>query len=260
MTLEHDILRRGLLAAICRLTGGPSEKIEDGRALHKTRILSGPLAGRWVVLPTLDRPAFALGTYEPAVVRAIQRSVAPDTVCYDVGANAGYLSLLLALVSLERVYAFEADPHNLEALRRTVALNGANVEVVAAAVTDCPGPVRFACVPYSLVSQLDRPGLTGARVLEVPGVSVDAFVFERGGAPPGFIKVDVEGAEDRVLAGAARTLRQFRPTCVVECRREVWAEVRRLSEELGYRAAPLSGDFSLMDRYGVDDLLLTPTS
>jgi len=59
----------------------------------------------------------------------------PGSVLYDVGADIGFYSLLAARQSA-RVFAFEPDVQNVEALERHVRLNflGAKIEVIRAAV------------------------------------------------------------------------------------------------------------------------------
>ncbi len=94
----------------------------------------------------------ALGLDGLAALVAAQ--VPPASTVVDVGANIGLSTILLAR-SAQRVIAFEPSPANVGYLRRNLASNGiANVEVVAAAVSDRPGPAR--CVSMSRSSAPDR--------------------------------------------------------------------------------------------------------
>ena len=84
--------------------------------------------------------------YEPELQSALRRFIPPGGVIDDVGANIGYVSLLLAKAAGRRGrLRVEALPSNVEQLRRNVALNGMEkrVTVVDRAVTQMPGPVRF---------------------------------------------------------------------------------------------------------------------
>jgi hypothetical protein len=47
-------------------------------------------------------------------------------------------------------------------------------------------------------------------------VAVDDLVDSRALRPPSLVKIDVEGAEDRVLLGMTRTIQRFRPVLVYE--------------------------------------------
>jgi hypothetical protein len=80
------------------------------------------------------------------------------------------------------------------------------------------------------------------RRLRVAQTTLDAFV-ERSGEAPDWVKLDVEGAEPRALAGATRTLRRSRPHIIFECwpgpAREALA--RAFAAE-GYRVCALPWD------------------
>ena len=172
-------------------------------------IRSGSLKGRrWIVASGVH--GYWLGTYEPAMQRVIERSVARGGVFYDVGAHAGYFSLLASRVvgAAGRVVAFEPDAGNLRHLREHIRLNDAgNVTVIEAAVADASGSARFAAPSSNFEGTLSRAG-----ALSVNMVTVDGLV-ESGALPaPTYVKIDVEGAEFRVLRGARRTLRTASPT------------------------------------------------
>src|SRR5450759_4372142 len=81
-------------------------------------IIQGPLRGtRWVVGAGIH--SCWLGTYERAVQETLLDLVRPDSVAYDVGAHAGYHTLLLsrAVSNTGHVYAFEPDAINVAALK-----------------------------------------------------------------------------------------------------------------------------------------------
>ena len=62
-----------------------------------------------------------LGTYEPELQAALREFMKPGMTVYDVGANIGYVTLMLAHRTGARgkVFAFEALPVNVERLRKT---------------------------------------------------------------------------------------------------------------------------------------------
>src|SRR4030042_4964901 len=70
--------------------------------------------------------AYWLGSYELKVQLALQRLLQPGDVFYDVGANAGFFTVLAGRLvgSRGRVFAFEPIPENAETAREQVALNG----------------------------------------------------------------------------------------------------------------------------------------
>jgi FkbM family methyltransferase len=165
-----------------------------------------------------------LGTYEPELQAALADLVQPGMVAYDVGANIGYISLLLArrVGSQGVVYAFEALPANLERLRANLALNelGEKVVAIPAAVVNRERPVRFLIGPSGGMGKADgsagRDEVAYSAAVDVDGLSLDSFVFERGNPPPQVVKMDIEGGEVLALPGMARVLEQVRPIVLLE--------------------------------------------
>lgn len=159
----------------------------------------------------------ALGLDGLAALVAAQVSRASTVV--DVGANIGLSTILLAR-SAQRVIAFEPSPANVGYLRRNLASNGiANVEVVAAAMSDRPGTLRFHVAQFGAGSHVVAPGhVLGNAVatIEVPAVTLDDALT----VPVSFIKIDAEGHEPDVLAGARAVLARDRPLIYTEV--NVW--------------------------------------
>lgn len=234
----------------------------DGVRLRRTRVLGGPLRGKTMSMPTLERLSFALGTYEPHVARAISQYVRAGSVAYDVGANAGYLSMLMATRAgpTGSVFSFEPDARNAAALRENVRANGfTTVTVVPSAVSDTSGRLTFATFRYSLVGQIATPATaTDAVMVDVPCTTLDEFIHGEGHPAPAFVKIDVEGAEERVFAGGVRMMREARPVIVAEIRAAVWPAIEQMTRDCGYTSRPLAGAGYWAAEYGVNDLLLLP--
>lgn len=173
------------------------------------RVIAGPLRGaRWV--PGAGVHGYWIGRYESAEVAVFTSLVHGGHTVFDVGAHVGFYTLLAArLVGASgRVVSIEPFPRNLGYLRRHVKLNDcANVRVVAAAVADIAGHATFA------EGGTDAEGqLTAAGTLEVEVVTLDAIAYGTPGMPlPTVLKIDVEGAEQRALAGAERLLAEAKP-------------------------------------------------
>lgn len=142
---------------------------------------------------------------EGAVVR---RLLQPGMYAVDVGANIGYYLLLLesAIGPGGSVVCFEPEPDNVRELERNIGLNGlANVRVLAAAAGAEDGIV-------SLRVGINAAIVAGGGDLTVPLLRLDSALT----GPVDFLKIDVEGWEGHVLAGARRLLRQYRPALWVE--------------------------------------------
>lgn len=145
----------------------------------------------------------------------VNRKCSRDSTVLDVGANIGLSTLLLARLT-GRVVAYEPSPPNVALLRQNLLLNGIrNVEVVAAAVSDRPGTLRLHVAQFGAGSHVVAAGhVAGATI---PTVEVPALPLDEQDLPPiAFIKIDAEGHEPDVLAGARELLERDRPLIYTE--------------------------------------------
>jgi FkbM family methyltransferase len=142
------------------------------------------------------------------------------------------------------VLAFEPHPVVIEELRWHVRRNGlTQVQIHAAALGDQPGSLPFALGASSKTSHFaGAHESSAAKVLEVPCRTVDEVVAEARLTSLRLMKVDVEGAESRLLQGAEQTLRRLRPALVVELHTpEQDLAVADLLTRHGYRIAGVDG-------------------
>ena len=198
----------------------------------------GPLRGsRWTVGAGLS--SCWVGVYEWNKQRAFVKQLTVGDVVFDVGAQAGFYTLLAAkLVGPSgHVVAFEPDPGNLLQLGRHIRENRlANVTVVSAAVSDSRGPRRFQRdIGRRLQGRLDARG-----DIVVETVDLDRLWGDRMVPAPRLIKIDVEGEEVAVVRGARHLLGECKPIVLVAthstalrfaCQREL--------EACGYVIQPL---------------------
>jgi FkbM family methyltransferase len=229
---------------LARWVRAPLRMVPKNRPL---RILSGPLRGAtW--LPWSTTHACWLGTYERPTQRLFSRQIASGDVVFDVGANVGFYTLLASRMTgaSGRVIAFEPLARNFDLLERHLSYNrAANVTVVKAAVGERTGVERFA--------GKDEPSM-GALAAEgdpVDVVSIDDLVAAGDVPPPQLMKIDVEGAESRVLQGAAATLARHRPAILLAAHGWAqWSECTQRLSDLGYsirllRDGSADGNYSL---------------
>jgi FkbM family methyltransferase len=154
------------------------------------------------------------GRYQREFSLFVRRTLAPDAVVVDGGAHIGVLTVLLAtLCPTGRVYAFEPGPGSREHLLDNVAANHLdNVVVEDAALFDSDGEIVFAFDEnYPAGSHVDADGSA------VRSVRLDSWARARDLERLDLLKLDVEGSELAVLAGARETIRRFRPVAIVEC-------------------------------------------
>lgn len=179
-------------------------------------VCGGRLKGATLLVDLSCEKYYWLGTHEERVQDVLAEHVRPGSVVYDIGAHAGFFTLLCSrLAGAEgRVYAFEPRRENIERLRRNIEANdAANVRIVPAAASDRTGEAAFVLHASTLEGSLALSGEPAAA--RVRTETVDALV-SGGMAPPDFIKIDVEGAEGAVIRGAVRTIDAQRPLLLIE--------------------------------------------
>lgn len=207
---------------------------------------------------------------------------APRSVAVDAGANIGLWTVPLARHLAEfggHVVAVEPIPANAARLRENLRLNGLEVvvDVHEVAVSDRAGTAelslredfRDGAATGNAAIVIDDGTDTAFRTVVVPTVPLDTLL---AGAPRvDFVKADLEGHEDRFLAGAAGTLARCRPVVVCEWNRVYYARrdidptaaVAGLLDSLDYRCLRHTpGGWSvsrdMFSPHPLDDLVLTP--
>ena len=176
-------------------------------------------------------------TKEPETLDWIERYFRRGEVIYDVGANVGLYSLFAAkhLKGDCKVYAFEPEALNHARLSKNVYLNGLSSVVIPCclAITDRLCFDLFYLNPHNFETAVPGEGLVpgsalhnfGAPVDELRqsgsefrplhrqgtvGVSIDHMWKEWGLDFPNHIKIDVDGLEEKIVAGSAETLKDER--------------------------------------------------
>jgi FkbM family methyltransferase len=213
------------------------------------RIRRGPLAGMTWVHHRDFQFWMPLGQYEPETAAWLTATIEPGDVVFDIGANAGYFSLVASRAAGAggRVIAFEPVPTNAEWILRQVRVNGlGNVELAEVALSDKPGKVHFVVETTNANSHLADVKIRHASQrplerIEVQATTLDEYV-RSSGLRPDVLKVDVEGAELLVIEGGAEALRSCRPTCIISTHGpELKRDCRRRMQELGYVVEDLAG-------------------
>ena len=193
------------------------------QGISEARVAAGGLEGFRLLLDLQTEKDYWLGTYEPELQEAIRREVRPGMVAYDIGANIGYVSLLLARAvgPQGRVFAFEALPANLERIRANLALNPqAAVSPIGMAVIDGDRPVEFLTHASGAMGKAagsaGRIGEAYGAAIQVSGISLDIFIYAHLNPVPQVVKIDIEGGEVLALPGMRRLLREGRPLVFLE--------------------------------------------
>lgn len=177
-------------------------------------VLKGPLKGSRFILGALAGEGGGASVYfnklESEQTAKMLNEVSAGDVFFDVGANAGYYSILASRLVGDsgRVLAFEPLIRNLSYLYRHKSLNNAeNVTVFAFACSDENSIVSFSTGDNIAMGHIDKEA---AGEMPVPSITLDE-VSKRTGLMPNIIKIDVEGAELDVLMGAENILKNATP-------------------------------------------------
>lgn len=174
------------------------------------------------------------GDVEMPVQEAIARSVPPDGVFFDVGANIGFMSLVASRAAgpSGTIVAFEARPEIAAALERNLHLNGVDARVYAAAVSDSTGTAELLVAhhPGGSTTEPERAYDTVARVT-VPRIALDDLIGDDLPLPD-VVKLDVEGGEVSAIRGMRRTLERRATTLIFEVDAPTLAEVESHYDEL----------------------------
>ncbi|MCB1485628.1 MAG: FkbM family methyltransferase [Hyphomicrobiaceae bacterium] len=151
------------------------------------------------------------GAYERDLSARMVGIAKKGGVLVDVGANWGYFTLLWGSANpANRVIAVEASPRNFQPLKHNIDLNKLSQQVTTynVAAGKDRGAMPFDLGPEGIYGWGGLAVETSASKIDVPVQRLDDLCS----AVPSIdvLKIDVEGAEAIVLAGATNLLRQKR--------------------------------------------------
>ncbi len=176
----------------------------------------------------------------------------PGDILLDCGANVGMYTIWAAMTRKAEVYAFEPEAQNYAVLNRNILLNGvaSTVKAYCMGLSDKSGlsvlhmaDMRIGGSCHSLGEALNfahRP-LQARFVQGSIAATVDELVAAGALPVPHHIKIDVDGFEPKVVAGARATLADRRvKSLLVETNRNLDDHVAMVSglERLGFHYDP----------------------
>ncbi len=198
-----------------------------------------------------------LDAYEGCTLSVFAHLAQASHHIVDVGANSGLFSLLAASLNKNAViHAFEPFPGAADLLESNLRANHfTNIRLTRAAAADQPGtlPLYFndALRLTQGASLRNWDYVTGK--VDVPVIRLDDYLAERGIDSIDLLKVDVEGAEPEVLAGAENTIARCTPDIFCELiKDDCFPKLRDFVHRYGYRAYRLAAsglvpDFDLAE-------------
>ncbi|NQW08838.1 MAG: FkbM family methyltransferase [Alphaproteobacteria bacterium] len=193
---------------------------------QRLRLAVGPAHAQRFIKENVQAP----GGHEPGVVAYLETRLQPDDLFVDIGAHAGYFSCFAGCLGAV-VLAVELQPSLVPVIRVNAALNDLwSVHVVNAAVADTSGLTQVFRLDAGPGMQVhgdlarDNPAMwTSVNQDLVPRMTLDGLLTAAG-PKPAVIKIDVEGAEARVLRGAAALIARGAGVFVVELHAHLLAD------------------------------------
>ncbi len=220
-TLEEGLRRVPALNRLVRNVGSPASRGRRLQALWKTlyfdtrtRLLKKPtvapigVRSKIICYPgeTNSPHAAYRNPPNPREMSVWQKHLKPGDLFMDVGANIGIYTIFALDLGAE-VIACEPDPHNYQRILEHLGLNGYEAEVLNVAVADRPGSLLLTQGLDSFNHLVHLNDDEPEDVIEVSAMPIDDIIGDRHVAG---LKIDVEGAESLVIAGAERALMEQR--------------------------------------------------
>ena len=154
-------------------------------------------------------PRYDNGKYhEPVITNLFVDELKPTSCVLDIGANLGYFTCLAGKLCTEgEVHAFEIDKKCFPILIRNVEINDlTNVTLTNVAVSDNND---FEMIPENIRPKpaLSITNAKTGKLKSVSALTIDSYIDQKK-IIPDIVKIDVEGAEFKVLSGMQHTLKQ----------------------------------------------------
>jgi FkbM family methyltransferase len=203
---------------------------------QKNYVFTGKYDLKYNIRPNsiLDFLVTQNGICDASMIAQIKKFTSSSSVVFDVGSNAGLLSLPIAkyVVPDGKVYSFEPDPELYNQLCQNIELN--NLQNIITEKYALQDDSSLNTVKLHKRRAIHDDGRTnfGLSTIQnnseyvvgfhfVPTTTIDAFVIFQNISNIDLIKIDVEGAEFNVMSGAKNSIKKFHPIIIYEFSREI---------------------------------------
>lgn len=214
-------------------------------------------------------------THEPLNTQLFTQNLKEGMVCFDIGANIGYYTLLESKIVGDsgKIIAIEPSPVNFSQLQKNIQNEKVkNVELYQMAGGDQNGTLKFLLDPHSnlsrIISKEESEKISG-NIIDVPVKKLDSFLDELSIKSLDLLRMDVEGYEFNILEGMKNSIKKFRPMIQMEVHTRILGngKTQKLLEwlmEENYEVVyyitrqldcPKVGDMSDVKHFSINDLL-----
>jgi FkbM family methyltransferase len=200
-----------------------------------------PRGAFWIPANSETAMEYDLGEQARQIYGGDEKGVKPGDVVLDCGANVGVFTREALSRGARMVIAIEPGPENVECLRRNFPSEIAMGKVVVypKGVWDRDDMLSLSVDPKNSARDSFLGLGPGTTSVQVPLTTIDKLVPELKLPRVDFIKMDIEGAEQKALNGGRATIVKYQPrmaVCVYHQRKDP-VEIPRLVKQIrpGYR-------------------------
>ncbi|MCS4149400.1 FkbM family methyltransferase [Salinibacter ruber] len=145
---------------------------------------------------------------ESEVMESLLQRLGKKDVFYDIGANFGRYSCLIGKVHPStQVFAFEPNPEAADFLRENLRWNRVNADVIEYALSNCNGEISLDLQEGVERARIQADSGSTSDSVTVKMTTLDNLLERESLPPPSVLKIDVEGAELKVIEGMEMTLK-----------------------------------------------------
>ena len=187
---------------------------------------------------------FNLETVDPVLFKVARELVRTGDVVWDIGSSVGLFTFASAFVAGPHGRVLSVEPDNWTATllsnsSKKMSNRVAPIDILRVAISDTPGIAEFIIARRGRAGNFlkESGGSTQTNGMAeselVLTVTLD-WLLERY-PPPSVLKIDVEGAEEKVLRGATKILSTIQPRIMVEVYPQSKSNVTEILMRYGYK-------------------------
>jgi len=174
----------------------------------------------------IDLSLFLFGSFQKNIIKNKYIFLPSNTVVFDIGANVGSMALTFAqIVPNGRIYAFEPTDYAFNKLLRNISLNSELTKRIIPFQLFLSNKTRKnhqieAYSSWKIDKTVSKTHPVHGGIIQpaesIPAITVDEFCNKNEINRLDLIKIDTDGHELQVLAGARKTIEKCKPYVIFE--------------------------------------------